>query len=52
MIHTGRKRLLELVGLGLIVDNKSVEIAGASHLELDRAGVLLDNGSYISQYQL
>jgi hypothetical protein len=37
--------LLELVSLGLILDNKSIEIARASNLELDRVRVLLDASS-------
>lgn len=45
-VLTRRKRLLKLVGLGLVLDNKSVEVARASNLELDRVSVLLDASGY------
>jgi len=38
--------LSELVGLGLVLDNKSVEVARTSNLELDRVSVLLDASGY------
>jgi hypothetical protein len=39
---TRRERLSKLGGLGLVLDNKSVKVARASDLELDRVGILLD----------
>lgn len=42
---TRGKRLSQLVGLGLVLDNQSVEVARASDLKLDRISVLLDTGS-------
>lgn len=39
---TRRKRLSKLIGLGLILDNKSVEVTRTSDLELDIISVLLD----------
>jgi len=39
---TGGKGLLQLLGLGGIVDDKGVQVAGAADLELDLAAVLLD----------
>lgn len=38
--------MLKLVSLGLVLDNKSVEVARASNLELDRVSVLLDASGY------
>jgi len=40
--HTGRKGLLELVGLVAVLEDKSVELTAAADLELDLlVGVLL-----------
>ena len=40
--HTGRKGLLELVGLVAVLEDKGVELAAAADLELDLlVGVLL-----------
>lgn len=41
-LEAGRQRLLQLVCLLLVVDDQGVEEAGASDLELDVVGVLLD----------
>lgn len=45
---TGRKRLLELLGLLRVLEDKSVEVAVAADLELGLAGdgALLDACSY------
>jgi hypothetical protein len=60
--HTGRKGLLELVGLVAVLEDKGVELAAAADLELDLlVGVLLHarscwktqksaKSSYISPY--
>ena len=39
---TRGERLLELLGLGGIVDDEGVQVTGATDLELDLAAVLLD----------
>ena len=41
-LETWRQRLLQLLGLFLILDYQSVKESGASNLELGAVGVLLD----------
>lgn len=46
--RTGRERLLELLGLVVVLQDKGVQLTGAADLELDLLGVavLLDAGRY------
>ena len=43
---TRGERLLELLGLGGIVDDEGVQVTGATDLELDLAAVILDAAGY------
>jgi len=45
---TGRERLLELLGLGGVVDDESVQVARATDLELGLVAGLLDAAGYVT----
>lgn len=46
-VLTRRKRLLKLVSLRLVLNNKSVKVARTSNLKLDRIRVLLNASGFI-----